>query len=211
MQRVSLETALRTGGENPKGPCPGCVHRDSIINPLEEINAVLEHKLRERNAEYHKLEADYAEQTSRLSYDLDQSPQTSSSLHAGKAAADAEKNAMFKRIKFLEEGLSSMSRREAELNAANNVLRRAERSRMETPATAGQQASAEDKPSRSPSEYYDIGRDAGGEDPKWTGHPYEDEEWCYAPAPTRTTKVEAPTLTATQTVASACLYKTLRS
>ena len=91
MQRVSLETPLRTAGEKPKGPCPGCVNRDSIINTIEGRNAVLEHKLRERNAEYHKLEADYAEQTSRLSYDLDQSRQATASMHAGKTAGDAEK------------------------------------------------------------------------------------------------------------------------
>ena len=64
MQRVSLEAALRTAGEKPKGPCPGCISRASIINKLEERIAGLEHKLRERNAEHHKLEADYAEQTS---------------------------------------------------------------------------------------------------------------------------------------------------
>ena len=73
LQRVSLEAALRTPGEKQKGPCPGCFKRDSTIKVLEEGNAVLDHKLRERNAEYHKLEADYAEQTSRLSYDVDQS------------------------------------------------------------------------------------------------------------------------------------------
>ena len=64
MQRVSLEAALRTTGEKPKGPCPGCIRQDSIINKLEERIAGLEHKLRERNAEHHMLEADYAEQTS---------------------------------------------------------------------------------------------------------------------------------------------------
>ena len=36
MQRVSLEAALRAPGEKPKGLCPGCVNKDSIINVLEE-------------------------------------------------------------------------------------------------------------------------------------------------------------------------------
>ena len=89
-QRVSLEAALRTALEKPKRPCPGCISRDSIINKLEERIAGLEHKLREWNAEHHKLEADYAEQTSRLSYDLDQSRQATASMHAGKTAGDAE-------------------------------------------------------------------------------------------------------------------------
>ena len=71
---------------------------------------VLEQKLRERNAEHHKLEADYAEQTSRLSYDLDQSWQTTATMHASKAAGDADKAAMFKRTKFLEVEMESMTK-----------------------------------------------------------------------------------------------------
>ena len=48
------------------------------------------------------MEADYAEQTSRLACDLDQARQTIASMHAVKTAGDAEKAAMLKRMKFLE-------------------------------------------------------------------------------------------------------------
>ena len=76
--------------------------KGTTIKVLEERNAVLDHKLRERNAEYHKLEADYAEQTSRLPYDLDQSRQSTASMHAGKAAEDATKATRFKRMNLLK-------------------------------------------------------------------------------------------------------------
>ena len=52
---------------------------------------------------FHKLESDCAEQTSRLAYDLDKSRQAVATMHAGKAAADAENARLFKRTKFLEE------------------------------------------------------------------------------------------------------------
>ena len=52
------------------------------------------------------------------------------------------------------------------------------------PPANGRQATTEGRPSRNPSEYYDLGGDAGEEDPRWAGHPYVAEEWCYAPAPT---------------------------
>ena len=128
IQRASLEAALRTAGEKPKGPCPGCINRDSITNTLEERNAVLEQKLRERNAEHHKLEADYAAQTSRLSYDLDQSRQTTATMHASKAAGDAEKAAMFKRMKFLEVEMESMTKKMMKVLSENTEVHQ-ERSR----------------------------------------------------------------------------------
>ena len=51
-----------------------------------------------------------------------------------------------------------------------------------------------------PSEIYDIGGDAGEEESGWEGQTYEDAEWCYSPAQARTTKAEAPGITAKQTV-----------
>ena len=176
MQRVGLEAALRTAGEKHKGPCPGCISRDSILNTIEERIAGLEHELRERNAEYHKLEADYAEQTSRLSYDLDQSRQVTAAMHAGKASADAEKNNMFKRMKSLEVEMESMTKKIMTVLPENTELHNQERLRRAMPPTVGRPATTEGRPRRSPSEYYDIGCDAGGEDLRWAGKPYEDEE-----------------------------------
>ena len=64
--KMSLEAALRQMGAMPEQPCPGCVSRNLTIATLEEKNDVLERQLRERTAGYHKLEAECAEQTSRL-------------------------------------------------------------------------------------------------------------------------------------------------
>ena len=116
-------------------------------------------------------------------------------MHAGKAAADVEKNAMFKRMKFLETENDSLSKRAATLLSENTELHNAERSRRAMPVAAGQQATTEHKTSRSPLEFYDIGGDAGEVNPGWAGHSYEDEAWCYAPAQPRTTKVEAQGIT----------------
>ena len=65
--RLSLEAALKQKGAMPELPCPGCISRDSTIAALEEKSAALESQLREQAVGYHKLEADFAEQTSRLS------------------------------------------------------------------------------------------------------------------------------------------------
>ena len=82
----------------PEQPCPGCVSRNSAIAKLEEKNDVLERQLRERTAGHHKLEAECAEQTSRLAYDLDKARQALATTHAAKAGADTENATLFKRI-----------------------------------------------------------------------------------------------------------------
>ena len=135
--------ALTRNIQKPNGPCPGCFSRDSIINTIEERNAVLEHMLRERKAEHHKLEADYAEQTSRLSYDLDQSRQATASMHAGKTAGDAEKAAMFKRMKSLEVEMESMIKKMMTVLSENTALHHQERLRRAMPPTEGRQATTE--------------------------------------------------------------------
>ena len=121
-------------------------------------------------------------------------------MHAAKTTGDAEKAAMFKRMKFLEGETESMTKKMMAVLAENTGLHDRERLRKAMPTSEVRQPTTEGRPSRSPSEYYDIGGDAEEEGSRWTGKPYEDEEWCYAPAPTGTTKVEAPTLTATQTI-----------
>ena len=119
---MNLEAALKPEGARPERPCPGCVSRDSIIAAFEGKNDVLEHKLCERKAEYHKLEADYAEQTSRLSYDLDQSRQATATMHAGNAAAEAEKATIFKRMKFLEAEMESMTQKMMKVLSENTEM-----------------------------------------------------------------------------------------
>ena len=125
----------------------------------------------------------------RGSYDLDQSRQATASVHAGKAAADAEKAAMFKRMnEDLEVEVESMTRKMMKVLSENTEFHNAERLRRampeasRPPATDGRQANS------NPSEFYDIGGVAGEDEPGWGGQAYEEEEWCYAPAPTRTTK-----------------------
>ena len=86
-----LEAALRQKGAMHEQPCPGCASRDLVIARLEDKNDVLERQLRERNAGYHKLEAECAEQTSRLAYDLDKARQAMATAHAAKVGTDGER------------------------------------------------------------------------------------------------------------------------
>ena len=95
--KMSLEAALRQKGAMPEQPCPGCVSRSLTIAKLEEKNDVLERQLRERSAGYHRLEAECAEQTSRLACDLDKARQALATTHAAKAGANGENAAIFAR------------------------------------------------------------------------------------------------------------------
>ena len=104
--KLSLEAALRQKGAMPEQPCPGCVSRNLAIAKLEEKNDVLERQLRERTAGHHKLEADCAEQTSRLSYDLDKARQSLATTHAAKASSDAENTTLFRRMKSSKKNVS---------------------------------------------------------------------------------------------------------
>ena len=112
--------------------CPGCTSRDATISAFVGKNDVLERRLGEQTAKHHKLEADYAEQTSRLSYDLDQSRQATATMHTGKAA-DAEKAAMFKRMKSLEVEMESMPRKVMKVLSENTELHNAELLRRAMP------------------------------------------------------------------------------
>ena len=67
--------------------------------------------LAESAAERHKLEAEYADQTSQLAHDLNRSKQTTAAMHTAKAAADAEKAAAGQIIIFLEDENESLTRR----------------------------------------------------------------------------------------------------
>ena len=96
--RLSLEAALKAKGAMPELPCPGCIARNSTIAKLEEKNDVLEQMLREQAAGYHKLEAECAEQTLRLSYDLDKARQTVATAYSVKAATDTENARLFNTV-----------------------------------------------------------------------------------------------------------------
>ena len=93
-----------------------------------------------------------------------------------------------------------MTRKMMKVLSENTELHNAERLRRAMPEASRPPATDGRKANSNPSEFYDIGGEAGEEEPGWGGQAYEEEEWCYAPAPTRTTKVEAPGITTTQTV-----------
>ena len=96
--------------------------------------------MRERTAGYHKLEADCAEQTSRLSYDLDKARQSLASTHAAKASADPENATLFKRMKFLEEERESMAQQLMKVLSENAELHNAARLREAMPEVVNRTA-----------------------------------------------------------------------
>ena len=199
--RLSLEDALRQRGAMPEQPCPGCISRNLAIAALEEKNDVLERQLRERNADCHRLEAECAEQTSRLSYDLDKARQSLSTTHAAKAGSDAENAAAFKRMKFLEAERESMTQQLMKVLSENAELHSKARKREAMPETTRRALpKGVDKGTDSPPNFFNIGGDADEEEEdEWGGPACEDEEWCYAPAPVAS-KVGAQGRTMTQTM-----------
>ena len=85
-------------------------------------------------------------------------------MHVGKTAGDAEKAAMFKIMKSLEAEMESMTKKMMKALSENTELHDREGLRKAMPTTEVRQTTTAGRPIRSPSEYYDIGGDAGEED-----------------------------------------------
>ena len=117
-----------------------------------------------------------------------------------KAKTDTENAALFNIVNSLEEEKVSMTQRMMKVLSENIELHNASRLRGAMPNASNPDMRDQPKAASNPSEFYHIGCDAGEEEQDWDEQAYEDDEWCYAPAPTRSTKVDAPGLTTTQTV-----------
>ena len=138
------------------------------------------------------MEAECAEQTSRLAYDLDKARQALATTHAAKAGADGENAAIFKRMKFLEEERESMTQQLMKVLSENTELHNVARLREAMPEVVHRVLpKSVDKGTDSPPTFFHIGGEADDEGNEWGEQACEDEDWCYAPAPTRPTKVEA--------------------
>ena len=159
----------------------GLHHRDALI----------------ATAERHKLEAEYADQSSQLAHDLDRSRQTTAAMHTAKAAADAEKAAAAQIIIFLEEDKESLTRRMMKILSDNTELHQAARKRGAMPAASD--GDTRDKPSAASNapEYYNI--DGHADEDRFDEDAYEGEQWEFFREPALPTKVGAPTQTVTQT------------
>ena len=113
--------------------------------------------------------------------------------HAAKACADTENATIVKRMKFLEEERESMTQRLMKVLSENAELHNVARLREAMPEVVhGSAPKSVDKGTDSPPTFFHIGGEADDEGNERGEQACEEEEWCYAPAPTRPTKVDVP-------------------